>query len=55
MLEDEKDYYLDNQKVRQWMERVVTLALNDFQKENGKYVLDVSMGRFLVSSTVTVC
>ncbi|CAH1108570.1 unnamed protein product [Psylliodes chrysocephalus] len=47
LLEDEKDYYLDNQKVRQWMERVVTLALNDFQKENGKYVLDVSMGRFL--------
>ncbi|XP_056644112.1 cyclic GMP-AMP synthase-like receptor isoform X1 [Diorhabda sublineata] len=40
---DDKNY-LDNDKVRRWMEGVVVSALNKFQCKNGSYSFNIDMG-----------
>ncbi|KAJ8927933.1 hypothetical protein NQ314_019564, partial [Rhamnusium bicolor] len=35
--------YLSTSKVLQWMEKIMTLALNDVKKENGESVFDVTL------------
>ncbi|CAG9862670.1 unnamed protein product [Phyllotreta striolata] len=47
LLENEKDCYLDNDKVRRWMESVVTLALNTFPHTKGNYELKLPQGKFI--------
>ncbi|CAG9839638.1 unnamed protein product [Diabrotica balteata] len=39
--------YLDNKKVRQWMEGIVSQTINDFPLENGSRVIKISKGKFL--------
>ncbi|CAG9862669.1 unnamed protein product [Phyllotreta striolata] len=48
LLESEERPYLDNNKVRMWMERVVTRALNTFPVCFGQYSIEILQSTFLV-------
>ncbi|KAJ8933598.1 hypothetical protein NQ318_015740 [Aromia moschata] len=41
-----KKNYLSTAEVLRWMESVVTIALNEFQQENGYYILNTKYGIF---------
>ncbi|XP_050513469.1 cyclic GMP-AMP synthase-like receptor isoform X2 [Diabrotica virgifera virgifera] len=43
----DNQHHLDNLKVRQWMERIVTLTINDFPQEKGSHVINIKSGKFL--------
>lgn len=40
----DESQYLDTKKVLRWMESVVTLALNEFQKQGNQYILNIPHG-----------
>ncbi|XP_072396105.1 cyclic GMP-AMP synthase-like receptor isoform X2 [Diabrotica undecimpunctata] len=45
LLDDKQ--YLDNKKVRRWMEGIVSQTLNDFPQEKDYRVIQISKGKFL--------
>ncbi|CAH1155729.1 unnamed protein product [Phaedon cochleariae] len=45
-LMNEKTHYLETNKVLRWMQRVITLTMNTFEKKDGRPVLKIPSGEF---------
>lgn len=46
--------YLCTKKVLQWMEKVITLAMNEFRTEDGKFCFDISLNNKTVKIYVSI-